>query len=505
MVNKKIVLIQAPIGDGSKVLCERKDIPFGIAYVAKSLLNAGYEVEILDIYGSLFYNNSPFLERKNVIEAIKNIKADYIGISALSTQFAYVKWLASEIKKYHKKPLILGGKLPTYSAKVVLEHIDVDVCVVGEGEQTMVDLLKNIDTLDKVVGIAYKKDGEIIITKGRQYIENIDDIGFPPYELFDMSIYTDNFLFHSDRSINKFGLGTIGKKYKAVAVLTGRGCPYSCNFCSKSFMGFRFRSVDNIIEEIKYLKDNYNVDAIHFADELAVWQKKRTRELIRKIKPLNVLWDCQARVNTVDYELLKEMKSAGCIGIGFGVESGSNDILKRMDKRITAEESEASIKAAMQVGLTIKIQLMLGYPGETRATAMKTVELMKRCCTYGRRMAIVIALPGSQLYVDAFKQGLIKNEVEYLEKIMMGYGGAGPIAINFTDMNDEELLALKNEAEKMMSRNYMKYLLQHPVKLTGIFIPIIIDAVRLPFFYISNSLVRQKTHQYLKKMFFSQA
>ena len=123
MAKKKIVLIQTPIGDGSKVISERKDIPFGIAYVAKSLLKAGYEVEILDIYGALFYANSQYLDKNNVIDAIKKLETDYIGISALFTQYSYVKWLVSEIRKHRKEKIILGGKLPTYSPRSFLKTL----------------------------------------------------------------------------------------------------------------------------------------------------------------------------------------------------------------------------------------------------------------------------------------------------------------------------------------------------------------------------------------------
>ncbi|MBI4667860.1 MAG: radical SAM protein [Elusimicrobia bacterium] len=314
-----------------------------------------------------------------------------------------------------------------------------------------------------------------------------------------MNIYTDNFLFFSDRTINIFGLGTvIGKKYKAASILTGRGCPYNCHFCSKSFSGFRFRSINNLIEELNYLKENYNINAVHFSDELAVWNRERTLELIQKIKPLNLLWDCQGRANTVDYDLLKKMKGAGCVGIGFGIESGSNEILKRMNKKITVEQSERAMKAALRAGLMVKVQMMIGYPGETRETVMQTVDLMKRCHSYGRRLAITTPLPGSQLYDDCKSQGFIKNEAEYLEKLIVGYGG-DTILVNFTNMSDEELVELKREAEQMMVANYVKYLLWHPIKLLEALLPILKDYVEFFFLYLKNQEIRKKTHRFIKK------
>jgi len=428
--------------------------PYGLAHVASSLLSNGYEVEVFDIYANRW-------NRNEVLKKIKDFDCDVVGITAMSTQYSYVKWLAKELAKHTHATMILGGLLATYSHEIVLNHTKISVCILGEGELTIVDLLKNMERLDQVAGIAYKQNGRIVQNQPREYIDDLDSLPRPAYHLFPMDIYTKTKFYIHDPSTKIFKRRST---FKTMGVLTGRGCPYNCNFCSKSFKSLRLKSVNSIIKEIKYLREEYGIEGVHFIDELLVINKTRAYELVEQLSLLNLNWDGQARVNTVDYNLLREMKNAGCVAIGFGIESGSNKILKNMNKCITVEQSEQAIKDAQKAGLHIKVQLVLGYPGENRDTITETVEFFNKIKHPGRKFSLVLPLPGSSLYDEALRRNLIKDEEKYLTQIYDGYGsGRYPVVINFTGLTTEEIYRLKTDAEKTMEKNYRKYLMKSPL------------------------------------------
>lgn len=489
---KKIILIQPPLGRGMTKDLFQPIFPYGLAYVAASLLNNGYEVEVFDIYANRW-------NRNEVLQRIKDLRCDYIGITAMSTQYSYVKWLTAELKGQISAKIILGGLLATYSSEVVLNHTDVDICVIGEGENAIVDLLNNIEDLANVAGIAYKQNNTIIHTQQRAYIDDLDLLPAPAYSLFPMDVYTKTKFYIHDPTTKIF------KKrltLKTMGVLTGRGCPYNCNFCSKSFSGLRLKSVDSIISEIKYLKDNYGIEGVHFIDELFVVNKKRALEIVQKLEPLNLKWDAQGRVNTVDYDLLCQMKKAGCVAVGFGIESGSDTILKNMNKRITVEQSAQAIENARRAGLHIKVQLILGYPGETEETIAQTVAFFDKVKHPARRFSLILPLPGSPLYNMAVEKGLIRDEEHYLSQIYDGYGASRyPVFINFTDLPTEKIYVLKKKAEQQMEKNYRRYLMRHPklfiehcyaetMNSFYIFVRRIVKLINDPLFYAQKILER---------------
>ena len=454
MATKKVVSIQPLSGRGMIKELFQPIFPYGLAHVATSLLNSHYDVEIFDIYAHRW-------NRNEVLEKIKSFDCEIIGITAMSTQYSYVKWMVEQLKKVTDATIILGGLLATYSSDIVLNNTGVDVCVIGEGETTIVDLLDNINNLGCVAGIAYKDNWKIVRTEFREYVQDIDTLPRPAYDLFPMDVYTKTKFYVHDPTTKIFKRRL---SFKTMGVLTGRGCPYNCRFCSKSFEGLRLRSVDSIVEEIKYLKQNYGIEGVHFIDELFVVNRKRALELLRKLSALDLKWDGQARVNTVDYDLLVEMKKAGCVAIGLGIESGSNEILKNMNKRITVEQSEQALRNVQKAGLHVKVQLILGYPGENKKTIYETVDFFKRVKHPARRFSLLLPLPGSDVYDEALKKGLIQDEEKYLSQVYDGYGASRyPVFINFTQLTTGEIYRLKREAEKAMEKNYRRYLIKNPL------------------------------------------
>jgi len=436
----KVLLIQPP-HRYEKWERGPSSFPLGLGYIAKVLLNQGHQIEVLDVWAHQYTN-------EDVTKKIKEFDCDIIGISALSTQYAYTKWLIPELKKHHDSLVVIGNALATLTPEIVLKHTDADVCVIGEGEITFKNVIENINNLKRVKGIYFKQDGKIVKTEPQGYIKDLDSIDFPAWDLFPIDIYLKHCRVH-------------GSNIPAMNIIAGRGCPYNCKFCSKTFGGVRFRSVDNIIQEIKVLIEKYNIGGIDFSDELVIINKERTYELCEKIKPLIIKWSCQGRSNLVDFDLLKKMKESGCVAVGYGVESGSQTILNNMNKQITVQQSRQAIVDTIKLGMEPIVQLMYGYPGENEKTLEETAQFLMSL-PYIRRatLSITTPLPSNWLWNYAISQGLIKDEEKYLEQLKGGYmHDAKTPLINFTNFTKGEFYRNLRTMEKRLLMNKIR---RHP-------------------------------------------
>lgn len=424
--------------------------PAGLGLIAAYLKAEGYSVDVLD-------NEVECLNKDNLSNFIKKSKCDIFGITAMAPQYSYVKGLSRMIKELKNKPVILGGPLATYSHEAVLKNTDVDVCVVGEGEETIIDLLKNMSNPENVAGIAYRENSDIKVTSARKFKYSRDDYPFPAYELFNMDPYFKKQQVHYEG----WGSNILNKKLdglKNIGIVAGIGCPYHCKFCSRSVTNSRLRSVDNIISEIKYLISKYNIDGVRFIDELLLINRKRTLELCEKIKLLNIIWSGQARSNTLDDEIASVLKEAGCVGIGLGIETGSEGLLKAMNKQVTVENHRRAIKAAKNNNLAVQVQIMYGYPGENKDTIEETISFFKEVQLPQRRFNILTPLPGSEVYRDCLDKKIITDENKYLEEVSANEAGFAykKALLNLTTMTNKEFEDLLLYAGRTMEDNYKK-------------------------------------------------
>ncbi len=430
----RVLLIQVP-----EYYYRAYTFPLGLGYIAKAAWKSGHDVEVLDIWAHEY-------TEEEVVERVKQLDYDIVGISALSAQYAYVKWLASELKRCHGKKIVVGGALAIFSPEIVLRNTEADICVTGEGEITFTEILANLDNLEGVKGIYFKQGDKIVKNPPREHIQNLDDVEFPAWDLFPIDTYIENTSLAGYPNI------------KTIAVMSSRGCPYSCRFCSRTFTGVRFRSVDNIVAEIKEFTMKYpQVKGIDFVDDLLTIDKRRMYELCDAIEPLSMKWGSEARVDRVDFELLKRMKRAGCAVLSYGIESGSQSILDRMNKKATVEQAENAVRDTIRAGILTRIHMMYGYPGETRGTLRETIDFFNRLPYLSVQSVSMLGfsrakpLPGAELYDQALKEGLIQNEEEYLENLTP-YKVCGVIktltGMNLTEFSEEEFHQLKRKTER---------------------------------------------------------
>lgn len=422
------VLLTRPITYSSEVWY----FPSGLGYIARCISDAGHEVKVFD----------PEVECEDFdkhCEFIKNEKYDVLGISALINKYDYVKNLVDFSKKQHPhSKVILGGNITGPIWELLLSKTKIDVAVFGEGEETVIETIKAFEddaSLEGVRGIGFQRNGKPFRTELRPPISDLDTIPFPAYELFPMEKYLT-----TPGKLSRQGLGK-----RDLSMITSRGCPYSCTFCYRpEWEKVRHRSVENVLTEIRYLMDNYRMDALTFNDELTLWSKKYSYKLCDALETTGIYWGCVGRVNIVDENLLKRMYETGCRWITYGIESGSETILKEMKKNQKADKAKKAVIQTKKAGLGTNPTFIIGYPSETRETAMESVDFMKETGLHPDSIFFATPYPGTELYNDAIKNGRITGTIEeYLHKI--DGEDAHSLLVNLTQMSDEELLALRDE------------------------------------------------------------
>lgn len=455
----RILAVYPHLKSGEEKTDTKRYFPWGFATVLSCLKKEGHQIRLIDAYGE-------DLVRSEVEALLGKEPFDCVCISGFaSMNYVFVCWLSEVIKKRFGKPVIVGGVLADHHFNLLLSKKHADICVLGEGEKTAVELMRNFDSLDMVKGIAYLKDGEVKVKEKNEIIENLDDLSMPDFDLWNMPRYTtgDN-LWLDDKTTRIEGFDDdfyddLDKFKPNMSIFAGRGCPYSCKFCSKSFENFRVKSIPRIIKEMKLLKDRFGIKAFHFYDELLIYRKDRTIEFCNAVKDIGVYWDCQARVNTINKDILSILKASNCISVGLGFESGSNKMLKAMNKCITREQSLEVLRGINETGMHVKLQFMFGYPGENKHTVKETIALVEKSALPPRRMLWCTPLPGSPLYDEAVREGIVKDEETHLKNLAKGMNHPGHVFANVSGSSDRKMTSLYLWAHMMMEFNYLKIIL----------------------------------------------
>lgn len=416
--------------------------PLGIAYIAAILKSEGHEVEI--------YNQDLHHYPEEHLTAYLNTTPfDIIGVSVIGGYYQYRKLLklSEAINASKNRPFyIIGGHGPTPEPEYFLKKTQADAIVMGEGEVTIVELLNALEKkqpLNAVKGIAYNDGTRVTINPERPLIQDVDSIPLPAHDLFPMFYYR---LLRMPHALP----GDF-----VMPVLSGRGCPFHCNFCYRMDKGFRSRSSDSIIEEIRLLQKDYGITYIAFGDELLMSSEDRVIHLCEEFihKKLRMKWECNGRLNYAKPPVLKLMKQAGCVFINYGIEAMDNHILKNMNKALTTEMVIKGIEATLAEGISPGYNIIFGNIGENRSTLQKGVEFLLKYDDGAQMRTIrpVTPYPGSPLYYYAIEKGLLKDVEDFYEQKHIN---SDLLAVNFTDLSDEEFHAALYEANTQLIENY---------------------------------------------------
>jgi radical SAM superfamily enzyme YgiQ (UPF0313 family) len=389
----KVLLINPPLPWKSSTMH-----PLGLGYIAAVLEKNGYKARVVDMFDYGW---------DEVEACIRQESADIVGVSCLTnarSNSLRVAKIAKEISPLTK--VILGGPHASFMHKQILEHYPVDAIVIGEGEVTALELIRAFEdgrSLSGVLGIAFKQNGKIIKTEDRPFIEDLDSLPFPSHQQFDFNRYKKEGV-----DVNKY----------MVDIITSRGCPFECLFCSScKFWGksWRFRSSKNIADELQLLKDNFGIEAFNFSDDIFTIRKDNVIALCKEIieRNLGVTWFAQSRVNCVSKEMLEWMKRAGCKTIAYGIESGSPRILKVINKDITVEQAIEAFRITKEAGLNADAFFMVGNPGETEETVRQTCALIDRIQPHHIVVSVTVVYPESKL-CELAKQNHLLNDDYWL-------------------------------------------------------------------------------------------
>jgi len=380
---------------------------------------------------------------KEVQTVILEYRPSVIGITSQSSNFASAINIAKIAKRIDKNIIIImGGHHPNLMGGKILENLEIDLCVRGEGEITIIELLRaieNNDINDTIAGISFRKNNAIIDNPKRGFIENLDDLCFP--HQYAGEVLKDYNLY---------------PKRAFISIIATRGCPNNCTFCSsRNLWGrrVRFRSPDNIVKEINSLRE-LGVQRIMFQDDTFGVNKKFIKDLCLEIKTKchGIRWGCQTHVNLVDEENISLMKEAGCDYISLGVESGNDQILKEIRKNITIEEAQSAAKIIKKHGIRLSVNFMVGFPQETSKSLHDTLRAIRSINADSIVYSTFTPYPGTELFDLCRKNGLVKDDYD-----ISLYNHQSPANCFYMNIPPEEFKMIVGKIEKTVDRKTMRY------------------------------------------------
>jgi len=396
----------------------------GLAYLGAVSEKRGDEVYLFDMD----------VEEQTLADKVKEFRPDVVGITANTPQVRQAWLAASAIKAVADVPVVLGGPHVSALPEESAARPEVDIVVRGEGEETWIDLCNTIERaqraaprltakdlldpqaglLDGVLGISYHtSDGRSHHNMERPAIANLDVLPWPAYHLFKMERYTS-----LQPAIDYVEAG------RSFSLMTSRGCPYRCTFCSQSIMAekWRARSPQNVIAEWKHLVYDWGAQEIGLLDDSANINKKRLHAICALLiaeKLNHVPWIMinGIRANLADEALLGHMKAAGCKRTAFGVETGDAEMLKAVDKRVTHDQIRAAFQAAKKVGLETIGFFIIGLPGDNEETMEKTIRLAIELDPIVANFSMMTPYPGTKVWEQVHRNGgrlLVKDWQDYV-------------------------------------------------------------------------------------------
>lgn len=431
MMNKRVLLID-PLGttkvySTAKIKVARPIVPsISLAALAGSLLKEGCrDVKILDL-------NISKDSHKEFQEVMSDYKPDFVGITFVTPLFISAYELCKRIKRNYPDVIVIGGGVhSTILPKEALTKGQFDVVVMGEGEEALVELVGNKKWSD-IKGIAYKKDKEVVINPSRPLIENLDDLPFPAWHLYDIPKYFSSYL-----NCRKNPVGPIE---------TSRGCPFNCCFCSKAIFerSFRVKSAERVVDEIERMLE-LGFKEIHIWDDNFSADMERAKlicDLIIK-KGLKFPWNIfnGLRVDRIDEELLSKLKKAGCYRTAIGIESGNQEVLNQVGKNITLEKVRKAVSLIKKAKIECMGFFILGLPGETEKTMQDTINFAKELKLDFAKTGILSPFPGTPIYEKWEKEGRILSH-DWSDYI---FHATGKLAYNHPNLSAETIWKYYNK------------------------------------------------------------
>jgi len=398
-----IVIVYPPVttaGRYGKVATGHEVPPQPLIYLAAILREAGRRVKLIDA-------NAMGLSVDETVRQVLESEPRIVGISSPTMLISTAAKIAKEVKAKDARILtVIGGPhVSAVPAETMIRYPSFDIGVVGEGERTIVELIDAVDrggVLGSVRGIIFREQGAVRTTEARPYIEDLDTIPFPAWDMLP------DLLKRYQQSAVRID------RLPCISIVTSRGCPFQCIFCARNVFGnvTRAHSAGYLIRMIRHLKDAYHVRSLSFEDENFVIYRKRLVEFCSRFieEGLDITWDCASNVNAVTPEMLALMRRAGCWQINYGIESGSQRILDFIKKGTTVEKIREALTMTKRAGIHTKGYFIIGHPTETSQSIQETIDFIKRIDLDIFQMSFMVPFPGTELYPIAGRYGTFRND-----------------------------------------------------------------------------------------------
>jgi len=404
--------------------------PLGTARLAAMLQMHGHTVEIFsqDIY---HYTDEDITDYLNLYDF------DIVGIGVVGGyyQFNKIKSISEAINASKRKPyFVIGGHGPSAAPGFYLAETNANLVIIGEGEKALLHVADNL--------AVYRKQDQTIISFDE--VKKLDDLPEPAYDLFNMEYYA-LFRYPGMKPTDRAGF-----------IETSRGCPYKCTFCYRMMKGIRFHSLEYIKRNVQRLKNIYDCNYIIITDELAMVSDNRIKGLCDIMSNLNVNWWCNGRLNLATYDNLWLMSESGCKFINYGIESLNDKVLETINKNLTVEKITKGVRNTLAVGITPGLNIMWGNKGETYDDLRTATNFILR---YGhgkelRTIRPVTPYPGSQLYNECIRDGIIENAHDfYYNK----HKNSDLLSVNFTDIPDDKFHEYLYKQNNLLITSYFRH------------------------------------------------
>ncbi len=469
---KKILFIHPSrkvLGKKDNIYTKESLVPsLGLASIAAYCAREGILPEIIDL-------RLPHRTVNDIINSIRNNRYPIVGITAFTSEITAADIIAGKIKNiFPDLPIVIGGPhVSIIPYETLFEFKNFDIAVVGEGEKTIVELLRIFDNnesyrLHDMKGIAFRKDNEIIVNSSGELIDDINSLPFPGWNFFELKQY-----------------GNI------LPVSTSRGCPYGCYFCTPKYLGakVRVRSYENVVEEIEWIVYKFGVKRIQFADATFALLKndamRLCEELIKRGLNKRIKWDCETRADSITPELLRLMKKAGCEWVAFGVETGNEKILREIvHKGETKEQIRNAIRLAKDAGIKVRCFFIIGHYRETIETIKDTINFALELNPDALSFGLMVPNPGSEIRRLAENKGsglrILHNKWEDYQQF------------NYSCFELETIPL--HELKRWQAKAYFTFYLHHPFKAMRLFIESsaynykLKGLIKIPFILLKNFL-----------------
>ena len=423
--------------------------PIGMAYLASYIASKDFYVDGLNM------NNTGYEEGLLILkEKLKKTKFDAIGLGILTIGFEQMDKMIKVLRTLTDAKIVIGGGLTSCETELVMQELKPDYMAIGEAELIFEEILLHIyDSNNPLPKGAWKQCDEKVISNSEGYsINKLDSLPFPDYEMMGI-----------DKFLELQGVVSWGHHKsdpyvgKSIPISASRSCPFKCTFCHHAGMGtYRMHSIEYTVNFIKIMMKKYNITYFFIYDELFSLNKKRAMDFCEQIKDLNITFFCQLRVDQIDKELITTMKNAGCVLISYGLESGSQKVLDSMQKKITAEQIENTIRLTREAKIGIQGNFLFGDSAETEETIQESLKFQEKNKLYFADWSMVIPYPGTTLHSRALQKNLIKDRVQFIKDVANTSKYLWNNPINLTGFSDEEYISKYTELRELNDVNHRK-------------------------------------------------